>query len=231
MLIEAARRAGADLIDPKLRGILWKVLGLSLICLIALWFAVRALFMWLAFPFLAHLFPTMPDWAGWISFVLLFFAGVGLALTLAMLMSPVSAFVAGIFLDDAAEHIEKINYPDDPPGHAMPVFQALAASLKFLGIVILGNLIALVLLLVPGVNLVAFFVVNGYLLGREFFEFAAMRFLGVEAARAFRRKHAWRVFFAGLVIACFVAIPIVNLATPLFAAALMIHVFKRLNSA
>ena len=62
------------------------------------------------------------------------------------------------------------------PGTAVPLVRAAVLSLKFFGIVILGNLLALVLLLVPGVNLVAFFVVNGYLLGREFFEFAAMRF-------------------------------------------------------
>lgn len=229
MLIEAARRALYDIIDPKMRGILWKVLGLSLLCLIALWFAARALFMWLAFPWLESLFPTMPDWAGWISFVLLLFAAVGLALGLGLLMAPVSAFVAGIFLDDAAEHIEKSHYPERPPGMAMPVLAAMAEALKFLGVVIAGNILALFLLLIPGVNLIAFFIVNGYLLGREFFEFSAMRFLSPEDARALRRKKGLTVFLAGLVIAGFLAIPIVNLATPLFATAFMVHVFKRLQ--
>lgn len=229
MLISCARAAIADLIDPKMRGILWKVLGLSLLCLVALWFAIRALFLWLAFPWIAQLFPTMPEWTGWITFVLLIFAAVGLALGLALLMAPVSAFVAGVFLDDAAGHLEARNYPGDPPGRAMPVMEALAASIKFLGIVIVGNIIALLLLLVPGVNLVAFLIVNGYLLGREFFEFAAMRFMSPEDARAFRRANGVTVFLGGLVIAGFVAIPVVNLATPLFATAYMLHIFKRLS--
>lgn len=229
MLIDAARRAIYDILDPKMRGILWKVLGLSLLCLIGLWFAVRAVFLWLAFPWIESLFPTMPDWAGRISFVLLLLAAVGLALGLALLMAPVSALVAGIFLDDAADHIEALHYPDDPPGTAMPALAALLASLKFLGVVIIGNIFALLLLLVPGVNLIAFFLVNGYLLGREFFEFAAMRFMSPEAARAMRRKRALTVFLGGLVIAGFVAIPIVNLATPLFATAFMLHLLKRLT--
>jgi uncharacterized protein involved in cysteine biosynthesis len=37
------------------------------------------------------------------------------------------------------------------------------------------------------------------------------------------------VFAAGLVIAAFVSIPIVNLATPLFGMAFMVHLHKRLS--
>ncbi|WP_180899350.1 sulfate transporter family protein [Martelella soudanensis] len=229
MLIDAARRAFYDLIDPKMRTILWKVLGLSLLCLTGLWFALRGLFLWLAFPWLESLFPTMPEWTGWITFVLLLFAAIGLALGLALLMAPVSALVAGIFLDEAAEHIERNHYPEEPPGRALPVFAAIKEALAFLGVVILGNIFALLLLLVPGVNLIAFFIVNGYLLGREFFEFAAMRFMSPEEARAFRRKRGFTVFIAGLIVAGFVAIPIVNLATPLFATAFMMHLFKRMD--
>jgi uncharacterized protein involved in cysteine biosynthesis len=66
-------------------------------------------------------------------------------------------------------------------GHADRRGQRVLA--EDLGIVLVGNIIALMLLLVPGVNIVAFFLVNGYLLGREFFEFAAMRlFAGRGAA-------------------------------------------------
>ena len=87
----------------------------------------------------------------------------------------------------------------------------------------------LLLLLVPGVNIAAFFVVNGYLLGREFFEFAAMRFRSPVEARAFRAKHHVTVLLAGLLIAGFLAIPIVNLLTPLFAAGLMVHLHKSVS--
>ena len=98
--------------------------------------------------------------------------------------------------------------------------------MKFLGVVILGNIAALLMLLIPGVNIIAFFVVNGYLLGREFFEFAAMRFRPEMEAKALRSKHATTVFLGGLVIAAFMAIPILNLLTPLFAAAMMVHLHK-----
>ena len=108
----------------------------------------------------------------------------------------------------------------------MPLGPALAQSIKFFGVVIAGNIVALLLLLVPGVNIAAFFVVNGYLLGREFFEFAAMRYRPETEAKALRRRHAGTVFLAGLVIAVFLAVPLLNLLTPLFAAAMMVHLHK-----
>ncbi len=103
-------------------------------------------------------------------------------------------------------------------------------SLKFFGVVVVGNLIALFLLLIPGVNIAAFFLVNGYLLGREFFEFAAMRFRPEAEAKALRRKHAGTVFLAGLVISAFLAVPLLNLLTPLFAAAMMVHLHKMISA-
>jgi CysZ protein len=112
----------------------------------------------------------------------------------------------------------------------MPLGPAMASSIKFLGVVILGNIVALLLLFIPGVNLVAFFLVNGYLLGREFFEFAAMRSRSPDEARLFRAKHASTVFLGGLVIALFLAIPIVNLLTPLFAAGMMVHLHKLVSA-
>jgi CysZ protein len=82
---------------------------------------------------------------------------------------------------------------------------------------------------VPGVNLIAFFVGNGYLLGREFFEAAARRFHDRDGARALRQANAGRVFLGGIVIALFLAIPILNLFTPLFATAFMVHVYKQVD--
>ena len=47
-----------------------------------------------------------------------------------------------------------------------------------------------------------------------------MRFRSPAEAKAMRKQNAAIVFTAGLIIAAFVSIPIVNLATPLFGMAL-----------
>ncbi|MBD8686374.1 MULTISPECIES: sulfate transporter family protein [unclassified Rhizobium] len=229
MIFDAARLAFGNLFAAETRSAFWKSLGLTILVLVGLWFAIRGIFIWLALPWLDQLLPGIPEWAGWMSFILAILAGIGLALALALLISPVTAIIASLFLDDVAEVIEKKDYPADAPGTAMPLSEAIPSSLKFFGVVILGNIIALLLLLVPGVNLIAFFLVNGYLLGREFFEFAAMRFRSPADARAFRSKHQTKVFMAGLVIAAFLAIPFLNLLTPLFAASMMVHLHKSIS--
>ncbi len=229
MILEAARLSLINLLAVETRTVFWKTLGLTILVLVGLWFALRTLFTTYAWPWIAAFFPALPDWTGWLTLIAAIAASIGLALALALLIAPVTALIAGLFLDDVAEVVEKRDYPADPPGRALPLGQAMLGSIKFLGVVLVGNLVALFLLFIPGINLVAFFLVNGYLLGREFFEFAAMRFRTPAEARAFRSKHSSTVFIAGLLIACFLAIPIVNLLTPLFAAALMVHLHKAVS--
>ncbi|HVK91070.1 MAG TPA: sulfate transporter family protein [Mycoplana sp.] len=231
MILDAARLALANLFAPQTRRVFWKVLGLTLLALVLLWFALRESFVAFALPWFNDYLPAVPDWAGWLTVVVGIFASVGLALSLALLLAPVTAVIAGFFLDDVAEVVEQRDYPADPPGRALPLGPAIVGSVKFLGVVLVGNLAAVLLLFIPGINLVAFFLVNGYLLGREFFEFAAMRFRPPQEARLFRAKHASTVFLAGLAVAAFLAVPVLNLLTPLFAAGLMVHLHKLLSRA
>jgi CysZ protein len=226
LIIEAARAAVGRMFSAPFRGVLIKSIGMTILILVGLWFGLRGIFDAYAMPWVDALLPGLPSWAGWLGVAAAIIAGLGFALVLALLIAPVTALVAGLFLDEIAEVVEKEDYPADPPGRAVPALQSFVLALKFFGVVVLGNIFALILLLIPGVNIAAFFLVNGYLLGREFFEFAAMRFRPEAEAKALRRRNAGTIFLAGLVIAGFLAIPLLNLATPLFAAAMMVHLHK-----
>lgn len=230
MIFDAARAAVSAIFTAGFRHVLFRSIGLTLLLLTGFWFAARGVFDIYALPWIEALLPGMPSWAGWLGLVAAVVAGLGLALGLALLIAPVTAVIAGFFLDDVAELVESGDYPGDPPGRALPLVSSILTSLKFFVVVIAGNLVALILLLVPGVNIAAFFLVNGYLLGREFFEFAAMRFRSEAEAKALRRENAGTVFLAGLVIAAFLAVPVVNLATPLFAASMMVHLHKMISA-
>ncbi|WP_435658287.1 sulfate transporter family protein [Brucella pituitosa] len=229
MIIDAALKALKRLPTPEFRSVLWKTLGLTLLLLLGFWVAIRQVFFTFAWPWMEQLLPGMPEWAGWLGIVAAIVAGLGLALALALMIAPVTALVAGIFLDDVADVVEREDYPGAPAGTPLPLGRSIVVSLKFLGVVVLGNIVALFLLFVPGVNLIAFFVINAYLLGREFFEFAAMRYRTEREAKALRSQYGVTVFLAGLLIAGFMAIPIINLLTPLFAAAMMIHLHKAIS--
>jgi CysZ protein len=137
--------------------------------------------------------------------------------------------VASIFVDEVADHVEHEYYPAEQPGTALPFMLAMVEGTKIALLTILVYLIALPFVFVAGAGFLVFFIATAWLLGREYFELAAMRFRSPEEAKAMRRQNAATIFTAGLVIAAFVSIPIVNLATPLFGMAFMVHMHKRLS--
>lgn len=218
-MLSAASRAFGQVFEKPFRSIFWKMLGFTLAILIVIWIALQGL----VAGFVALPYP-------WLETALSILTGVGAIIGLGFLIAPVSALFAGLFQDEIADIVEKTDYPHDPPGTAMPVLPSIWLAIKFTGVVILGNIFALFLLLIPGINLVAFFLVNGYLLGREFFEFAAMRFMPAKDAKAFRRAHGGTVFMGGLIIAGVLAVPLLNLITPIFATIFMMHLFKRVRA-
>ena len=215
-MLEAAVQAFGETFSPPLRRILLKSLGLAFLLLIVLGMMLQATIthmVTLPYPF---------------DMALAIFTALGMVAGAIYLMPAITSLVAALFFDEIAEQVERRNYPSDPPGKALPVTTSTILSLRFFGLVLLVNLFALLLLIIPGVNIGVFFVANGYLLGREYFELSAMRFRSIEEARALRRVNSLRVFLAGLIIACVVIVPILNLITPVFATAFMVRMHKRI---
>jgi CysZ protein len=219
-MIEDAVDAFAQIFTPPFRATLLKSLGLTIALLAVIWFGLDRV---------AGAFIRVE--ASWLATVVSSIVGLGLVVGLAILIAPVTSLVASFFLDDISAIVERTIEPNGSPGRPIPAGAAAVFALRFAGLSILVNLIALALLFAPGVNIVAFLAANGYLLGREYFELAAMRFREPAEARQMRRHFELRIFLAGLIIAGFVAIPLLNLCTPLFATAFMTRMHKRLAGA
>ena len=220
LLLTDALAAFREILTPPFRAALIKVLGLTLLVLVG---AVVLLDHGLLLLVAVH--------AAWLSALLGIVAGLGLLVGSVFLVAPVSSVVAGFFIDDLAEHVERDLDPLAPPGRPLRIVPALVLSLRFGALQFGVTALALLLLLVPGVNAVAFLGANAYLLGRQYYEFVALRHLSVADAERLRKRHAGRIFLAGLVMAALVAVPVLNLLTPLFATAFMVRVFKRLPGA
>ncbi|OXT01920.1 cysteine biosynthesis protein CysZ [Notoacmeibacter marinus] len=229
MILTATTAAFFRLFSPEFRGVFFKSIGLTLLALLATWFGLRELFEWAALPWVDALWEGETQWEGWLQVTTSILFAIVFAIVLGLLIAPASAIIASLFLDDAAEVIEREDYPAVRRGKPVPMIAGFWLSVKFLGVVILGNLLALLLLFVPFVNLFAFFAVNAYLLSREFFEFAALRYRSEAEAKVFRKRHGMTVFLAGLPIAAMLSVPLLNLLTPLFAAALMVHLHLKLS--
>ncbi|MBU2089763.1 MAG: EI24 domain-containing protein, partial [Alphaproteobacteria bacterium] len=101
---------------------------------------------------------------------------------------------------------------------------------RFLALSILLNLIALpVYLLLPAVNLVLFYFLNGYLISREYFDMVAIRRVDKAEIVSMRRAYRGRLLGFGAVIAFLMTVPLVNLFVPVFATATMVHLFQGLR--
>jgi CysZ protein len=159
----------------------------------------------------------------WLTTVLTILGILGLVVGLAVLVAPISFVVGGFFFDELAEAVERDIDPLGPRGHALPAGEVIWISVRFALVSLFVNLTALFLWLVPGLGVLAFFGANAYLLGRGYFELAALRFLPFGEVRRLRALHAPRLFLAGLVMAGFGAVPIVNLLAPLFFPAFMVR--------
>ena len=217
-MISDALRALSQVFSGPFRRVLWLSLATTLVVLVlagagAQW-ALDAL-------------PTFV--AAWRNTVLVWVARFFAVIVLIPLVHPVVALVASLFLERIAGIVEAEDYPTDPAGRDQPIFQSIIVALRFTTVLIVVNLIALPFYLLPGINLVLFWVVNGYLLGREYFELVALRHIDVDAARLLRKQFRIRIFMAGLVIAAFATVPILNLLAPLFATAFMVHTSKRIG--
>jgi uncharacterized protein involved in cysteine biosynthesis len=232
-MLQAAAHAISQMFTPPFRAVLLKSAGLALLLIVLLGIGLNRLLVWLAGEGEAWAASLLGGGAhvplSILAWIFSIAATLGIVVGLVLLMPAVTALVASLFVDEIALEVERSHYPAEPAGKPLPAVRAAAEGGKTALLAVLVYLLAAPFLLLAGAGLVIFFFSTAFLLGREYFELAAMRYRAPAEAKLFRKAHRSTVFVAGLLIAAFVSIPVVNLATPLFGMALMVHVHKRLS--
>lgn len=225
MLGDFAKALG-QLPDPRFRRVLLLGLGLTIALLAGAtvvlgWIVGRFAPDMMTLPFVGEVH-GLASLAGWATVLLMIVLSV-------VLMVPVAAAFTGMFLDDVAEAVEDAYYPNLPPVGNLPLIDTLRDSMSMIAITIAVNLVALILFFFVGpLAPVLFWAVNGYLLGREFFQMAAMRREGRDGANRMRRRHAGQVWIAGTLMAVPLSVPLLNLIIPILGAATFTHMYHRL---
>lgn len=225
-------KAVAQLSDPRFQRIFVKMLLASVIVLVLL---VGAVWVLLGLTNLVDV-PPADQATGtlqWLWYVFLglfdslfaYVAGAG-ALILAILLFPAVAIaILGIWLDEAAEAVEDRYYPNLPPPRQQRIGEMIAVMLRFGLIALVLNILVLPLYLSVVLTPFVYYGLNGYLVGREFYEVAALRHLDPRAAGALRRENRARIFIGGVILTFLLSIPIVGLFVPVVAVAYMVHLF------
>ena len=218
MLWRSFTKAVGQLGDPATRGVMW--IGVAVAA------AVFALL--LGAVGLLVISTVLIDvwWLAWAEWIVDLLGGLA-TLWITWLMFPgVVTLMVGFLLERVAAAVERRHYPDLPPAPGQTVMASVVAAARFTAVMVLLNLGLLVFLLLPPVFPFVFYGVNGYLLGREYFELVALRRLDSGAALGLRQRNAGPVFLAGVATALLLTVPIVNLLTPVVATAAMVHLFE-----
>jgi CysZ protein len=217
-LLAAFVKAIEQLGDPAIRRVLWVSVGLSVLVFALVWTGVGYL-----------LTQTTFFQIGWLDTAIDVLGGFATLAVSWLLFPAVVSTTTGFFLEGVADAVERRHYPNLPPVRSQPVEEAVGSTVKFFGLMLLLNLILLLFLLIPPVFPFVFYGVNGYLLGREYFELVAARRLDPVEARSLRRRHGRTLFIAGLLIAFLLTIPFVNLVAPLVGTAAMVHLIETIR--
>lgn len=212
-MLTAFARAIGQLGDPRLLRVLGVSVLLAIACFAASWFAIG----WLLTT--TEFVPT-----GWLELVLDVLGGLAtLVLTWFLFPLVASAFVA-LFLEQVAAAVEARHYPSLPPAKGTPWPEAIAYSLRFLGLVLAVNAALLALmLLVPPVAAVGYYIGNGWLLGREYFDLVALRRSSPDESRALRIAHGAELLAMGAASAFLLTLPFVNFLVPVLLTATLVH--------
>jgi uncharacterized protein involved in cysteine biosynthesis len=227
MILTDFLKALAQLADPRFRRVLWIGIALTVALLTGFYAGLLWFVQWLDPANFELPVVGKVEWLG----DLLSWGSMLFMLILSMfLMIPVASAITSLFLDDVAQAVEDAHYPDLPPVPRVSFLDGLRDTLAFLAVLILANMLAFILyVLLPFLAVFIFFGMNGFLLGREYFQVAAMRREGREGAAAMRSRHWLQIWIAGCLMAVPLAIPLVNLLIPILGAATFTHLYHRIS--
>lgn len=216
-MLTSISRSAAQLSDPRIRRVLIRSIALTIAILVpmlvGIWFGLDQI-------------EVSQGWLHWIIDIL---GALALFVLAWVLFSVVASLVVSFFLDEVADAVEVRHYPGLSPARRQPLGELIREGLRFAGVSILLNVLALpiyaLLLFLPPTNLVVFYGLNGYLLSREYFELVAFRRRTPREARRMRQAHPGQLLLVGVLIAFLLTVPLVNLIAPVFATALMVHLY------
>ena len=228
MILSDFLKSVAQFDDPKFRRVLSRGMGLTIVLLIAACLLVNfGINQLLSSAWAANLIGNQ-SWLG----ALINVGGVLFTIALSIwLMVPVTSAIIALFLDEVAQAVEARHYPHLPKQTATKLQDQILVGIRFLGILLLANIGALILsMIVPPLAPFVFWATNGYLMGREYFQMAAMRRMPRAQAQELFQRHQGSIWTAGILMAIPMSIPLVGLFIPILGAATFTHQFERLRA-
>jgi uncharacterized protein involved in cysteine biosynthesis len=218
-MLKALSKGISQLNDRATRQILWLCIGVAILIFICLWSGIALI--------LAN--TSFPQW-GWLEVATNVFGGLATAIITWFLFPGVLSAIIGLFINQIGDCVEVRHYPDLPKANGPPFLSSVISSIKFLSAYIVINLCLLPFLFLGPLYLPVFYIANGYLISREYFELAAHRRLSTTSAKILRNAHKGQLLSLGVAITFLLTVPIINLITPVIAVSAIIHLSQTWHS-
>jgi len=220
--IVAFQKAVTQLSDPALRRVIWRTLLLAILAYAIVW-AVAWAAIW-SFTYFD---------IGWLNELIKYLGAFAVTL-LSLLLFPASfGMILSIFLEEIADIVEARHYPQLGKAGSVPIWLGLLSGVKFFLLLVAINLVLLPVYLVAmffaGAGLVLAWLVNGWLIGNEYYEQVALRRRPPAEVTAWRKGNAGRLWLAGVPIAVLSSVPFLNLLAPVIGCAMLVHVAQSLK--
>ncbi len=225
-MIESYMKSIAQLRDPRFRKLLWIGITLSVALLFVI-YAFVLLLVQLLVP--GALFLPITGQVQGLGSLFSFGSILYLIGLSVFLMVPVASIFTGLYLNDVADAVETEHYQGLDPRNSVPFRESANDALRYFGLLTALNVLGMgVFAISNGWGLIALWLVNGFLLSREYFTMIARRRHDPDSARAMQKRHMIRLWLPGTVLAAGLSVPILNLAMPLVGAAVFTHMYHRL---
>ena len=217
-----------QLFDKSLQKTLWVALSGSTCLFLLLWLITGYIFSQNEFLPTGWFFGLFD----WVYEKLIGFLGGLLIFTLTWFLFPsVLSLIITFLLEDIISAVENKHYPDLSVARKQNIAELFRITLKFTLTSIILNILVIPLYIVffflGPINLFIFYTLNGYILGREYFELIAFRRIELADGKQLYKKLRQKIFWAGIINAFLMTIPLVNMLAPIISAATMVHLIQR----
>ena len=169
--------------------------GRTLVAAVVVWSLVGFIALWAGVTWLVNYFDPFSGSGSSVLFG--WFSGViGLVLTI-LFFPALMSMAIGLFQERAAGIVEVEHYPNLDSPRQNSIAEQTWLGIRFLAWTILVNGLAFPLYFLPIANIFILLFVNGFVIGREYFEVAATRRMSADSIRKLRRSHRVKIWMTG----------------------------------
>jgi|TARA_B110000438_G_C15697973_1_gene599775 uncharacterized protein involved in cysteine biosynthesis len=214
-MIKAFLKGLAQLNDTHIRKIIIIAISESAIIFITLWVAVGIILENTSFSSIA-----------WLEWIINLMGGLATLILTWVLFPPIISVIICLHLQKIVSAVEARHYPSLDSTIDQPIIPSLYIALRYLGVLVLLNIVLLVFLVFGPFFPFIFYSINGYLLGREYFELVALRRLSPIAAKQIYLLNRGKISIVGILMSILLTLPFINLLAPVVITATMVHLFE-----